>query len=54
MALPGGPPGELEVVDGHPEGGKIPELLGNYGAFAPNYAPEEMFDIASTLYKKSR
>ena len=25
----------------------VPELLGNYGAFAPNYAPEEMFDIAS-------
>ena len=54
MALPGDPPGELEVVDGHPEGGKIPELLGNYGAFAPNYAPEEMFEIATKLYKKSR
>ena len=54
VALPGDPPGELEVVDGHPQGGKIPELLGNYGAFAPNYAPEEMFEIASKLYKKSR
>ena len=54
MALPGDPPGELEVVDGHPEGGKIPELAGNYGAFAPDYAPEEMFEIASKLYKKSR
>ena len=53
-ALPGDPPGELEVVDGHPEGGKIPELAGNYGAFTPNYAPQEMFDIASKLYKKSR
>ncbi|MDQ0522342.1 hypothetical protein QO017_003673 [Methylobacterium gregans] len=54
MALPGDPPGNLEVVDGLPEGGKIPELDGNYGAFAPNYAPEEIFEIASKLYKKSR
>ena len=54
QALPGDPPGELEVVDGYPEGGKISELAGNYGAFAPDYAPEEMFDIAKKLYKKSR
>ena len=54
VALPGDPPGNLEVVDGLPEGGKIPELDGNYGAFAPNYAPEEIFEIASKLYKKSR
>ncbi|MDR7039913.1 MULTISPECIES: manganese catalase family protein [Methylobacterium] len=54
VALPGDPPGNLEVVDGLPEGGKIPELDGNYGAFAPNYAPEEIFEVASKLYKKSR
>jgi Mn-containing catalase len=54
VALPGDPPGNLEVVDGLPEGGKIPELDGNYGAFAPNYAPEEIFEIASKLYTKSR
>ncbi len=54
VALPGDPPGNLEVVDGLPEGGKIPELAGNYGAFAPDYAPEEIFEIASKLYKKSR
>ncbi|MGU3544645.1 manganese catalase family protein [Methylobacterium sp. A52T] len=54
VALPGDPPGNLEVVDGLPEGGKIPELDGNYGAFAPNYAPEEIFEIASKLYKKGR
>jgi Mn-containing catalase len=54
VALPGDPPGNLEIVDGLPEGGKIPELDGNYGAFAPNYAPEEIFEIASKLYKKSR
>ena len=54
QALPSDPPGELEVVDGHPEGGHIPELAGNYGAFAPDYAPQEMFEIATKLYKKSR
>lgn len=53
-ALPGDPPGMLEVVEGHPEGGKISELAGNYGAFAPDYAPQEMFDIATKLYNKSR
>jgi Mn-containing catalase len=54
VALPGDPPGQLEVVDGLPEGGKIPNLDGNYGAFAPDYAPEEIFEIASKLYKKGR
>src|ERR1700710_712629 len=54
VALPGDPPGQLEVVDGMPEGGKIPNLDGNYGAFAPDYAPEEIFEIASKLYKKGR
>lgn len=51
MALPSDPPGNLELVDGAPEGGKIPELDGNYGAFAPDYAPEEIFEIASKLYE---
>ncbi len=32
----------------------MPELLGNNGAFAPDYAPEEMFEIARKLCKKSR
>ncbi len=53
-ALPGDPKGKLEVVDGFPEGGKISDMLGNYGAFAPDYAPEEMFEIATKMYKKSR
>ena len=39
-ALPGDPPGELEVVDGHPEGGKIHDLQGVASAFTPDYAPE--------------
>ena len=54
QALPGDPPGELIVVDGMPEGGKIHDLTGHASAFAPDYAPEEMFEIASKLYKASR
>ena len=42
------------MVDGHPEGGKIHQLTGIPSAFTPDYAPEEMFEIASKLYKKSR
>ena len=30
------------------------ELLGNYGAFAPDYPPEEIFEVATRLYKMSR
>ncbi|MGK7864712.1 manganese catalase family protein [Falsiroseomonas sp. E2-1-a4] len=51
-ALPGDPPGELEVVDGMPEGGKIHQLVGVPSAFTPDYAPEEMFEIARKLTAK--
>src|SRR4051794_40175237 len=54
MALPTDPPGELEVVPGLPEGGKIHQLTGVPSAFTPDYAPEEMFEIATKLYKASR
>jgi Mn-containing catalase len=54
QALPGDPPGELMVVDGTPDGGKIHQLTGVPSAFTPDYAPEEMFEIATKLYKKSR
>jgi Mn-containing catalase len=54
QALPGDPPGELEVVEGLPDGGKIHELAGEPSAFTPDYAPEEMYEIAKKLYKKSR
>jgi Mn-containing catalase len=53
-ALPGDPAGHLEVVEGAPEGGKIHQLTGVPSAFTPDYAPEEMFEIAQRLYKKSR
>ncbi|MCW8086133.1 manganese catalase family protein [Sabulicella glaciei] len=54
QALPTDPPGELEVIDGMPEGGKIHDLTGVASAFTPDYAPEEMFEVASKLYKVSR
>ena len=54
MALPDDPPGELEVVDGAPDGGKIHQLSGVPSAFTPDYAPEEMLEIAAKLYKASR
>jgi Mn-containing catalase len=53
-ALPDDPPGELEIVEGMPEGGKIHQLTGVPSAFTPDYAPEEMFEIATKLYKASR
>jgi hypothetical protein len=52
--LPGDPPGELEIVEGAPEGGKIHKLTGVPSAFTPDYAQEEMFEIATRLYEKSR
>jgi Mn-containing catalase len=53
-ALPDDPPGELEVVEGMPDGGKIHELEGVPSAFTTDYAPEEMFEIAAKLYRASR
>jgi hypothetical protein len=37
-----------------PDGGKIHQLTGIPSAFAPDYAPEEMFEIAQKLTKKAR
>ncbi len=54
MALPGDPPGELEIVEGLPDGGKIHQLTGVPSAFTPDYAPEEMFEIATKLTQKAR
>jgi Mn-containing catalase len=54
MALPGDPQGELTVVEGMPEGGKIHQLTGVPSAFTPDYAPEEMFEIATKLTKAAR
>lgn len=54
VALPTDPPGPLEVVEGLPEGGKIQELAGEPCVFTPDYAPEEMYEIAAKLYQASR
>jgi Mn-containing catalase len=35
-------------------GGKIHQLTSVLSAFTPDYAPEEMFEIATKLYKASR
>jgi Mn-containing catalase len=43
----------LQVVDGPPEGGNLAELTGIASSFAPDYAPEEIFEIATKLYKKA-
>ena len=43
-----------KAIEGMPDGGKIHQLTGVPSAFTPDYAPEEMFEIASKLYKASR
>ena len=41
VALPDDPKGELEVVDGLPEGGKIHDLTGVASAFTPTMRPKK-------------
>jgi Mn-containing catalase len=53
-ALPGDPQGELEVVEGAPDGGRIHQLSGVPSAFAPDYAPEELFEVAARLTDRAR
>jgi Mn-containing catalase len=44
----------LEVIDGPPQGGNLAELEGIASAFAPEYEPEEIVDIAQKLYKRAK
>jgi len=37
----------LEFVDAPPSGGNLAHLAGIASSFAPNYAPEEIFEIAT-------
>ncbi|MEX2381552.1 MAG: manganese catalase family protein [Opitutales bacterium] len=46
--------GQLEFVDAPPEGGNLAELAGIASSFAPNYAPEEIMEIANKLYQKAK
>ena len=45
---------QLEFVDAPPAGGDLAYLAGIASSFAPNYAPEEIFEIASKLYAKAK
>jgi Mn-containing catalase len=44
----------LEFVDAPPAGGNLANLAGIASSFAPNYAPEEIMEIAQQLYKKAK
>jgi len=43
--------GNLEVVDGLPEGGPVPDLPEAPESFAPEYNPEELAEIAARLMR---
>ena len=45
---------QLEFVDAPPSGGNLANLAGIASSFAPNYAPEEILEIATKLYKKAK
>jgi hypothetical protein len=55
VALPLDPPGELEVIDGMPEGGKIHQFVGVPSAFTPdqvkNYLPASSVDGAGSTHR---
>ena len=44
----------LEFIDGPPDGGRMPELANISEAFAPEYKAEEIYEIASKLWQKSK
>lgn len=45
---------KLEFIDAPPDGGDLAHLAGIASSFTPNYAPEEIFEIANKLYKKAK
>lgn len=45
---------ELEFIDAPPDGGRLADLAGIASSFAPNYAPEEIMEIANKLYQKAK
>ena len=49
-----GPSTQFEFVDAPPTGGNLADLAGIASSFAPNYAPEEILEIASKLYDKAK
>jgi len=49
-----GPTTNFEFVDAPPAGGDLAHLAGIASSFAPNYAPEEIMEIANKLYAKAK
>ncbi|HEX9997164.1 MAG TPA: manganese catalase family protein [Abditibacterium sp.] len=47
-------PTEFSFIDAPPTGGPQVDLAGIASSFAPNYAPEEIMEIATKLYKKAK
>ncbi|RYG66209.1 manganese catalase family protein [bacterium] len=45
---------EFEFIDAPPTGGPLVDLAGIASSFTPNYAPEEIMEIATKLYDKSK
>jgi len=45
---------KFEFIDAPPEGGNLAHLAGIASSFAPNYAPEEIMEIANKLYGKAK
>jgi Mn-containing catalase len=45
---------QFEFVDAPPAGGDLSHLAGIASSFAPNYAPEEIMEIAGKLYNKAK
>ena len=45
---------QFEFVDAAPDGGDLTHLAGIASSFAPNYAPEEIMEIANKLYNKAK
>jgi Mn-containing catalase len=46
--------GQFEFVDAPPQGGNLAHLAGIASSFAPDYAPEEILEIAQKLYQKAK
>ena len=46
--------GDFQFIDAPPEGGDLTHLAGIASSFAPDYAPEEILEIASKLYAKAK
>jgi Mn-containing catalase len=44
---------QLEFIQGAPDGAPVPDFRGSTSEFSPDYAPEEIYEIARELTKKA-